>query len=235
MEKIVVNKDLVSLSLSNIKTGVISVSAPKLVAVKENNSVQTVLSQSNTRPEVISVKAPATAGVKPSMPVFPVAPAEPIKTNTPTQNVVSTPITKSEPIKEVVPEMYIKETPQAKNVSFTAVVSDEIGTIPGANVNVNGIFYTPTDIYGKFSLKNIESNAIVSISFVGYKTKQYQASQVPAKITLEQDNNNLNEVVVKNNYKKPNYWWIVAVIGVTIGGYYYTRDPKTNKIIKTKI
>lgn len=136
----------------------------------------------------------------------------------------------------VIPETYLYTNDVLPKVNVSSVVYDETATIPSANINVNGVFYTPTDINGKFSLKNIDSNAIISISFVGYKTVQFPASQTPAKIVLQNDGE-LGEIEIKNNYKKKsNLFLVLLLVGALVyGGYRYSIDKKTNKVIKTKI
>ena len=193
------------------------------------------------------------AGIKPSNPV--------VIGSAPVLNYLSTPVRNQDAgvmtitpagIKPISPtksdsgsisdSMYIKDLPLAtsvvapKKITVSAVVYDDAGVIPGANITVSGISYTPTDVNGKFTLKNVDDNAAVSISFVGYKTKTYEASQLPAKIILEIDVEVLTGLEIKNTYKKTSFWWVLLLVGaVTIGGYLYTRDPKTKKIIKTKI
>lgn len=85
---------------------------------------------------------------------------------------------------------------QAQNV--TGTVSDSSGPLPGANVVVKGTTNgTTTDFDGKFTLNNVASDASLTVSYVGYVTKDVNvANQTTINVTLQQDSNQLNEVVV---------------------------------------
>ncbi|MDO4163399.1 MAG: TonB-dependent receptor [Bacteroides sp.] len=80
---------------------------------------------------------------------------------------------------------------------ITGVVSDALGPIIGANVlekgTTNGII---TDIDGKFSL-NVQPGATIVISFIGYVSQEIKiTNQTMLEITLKEDSEMLDEVVV---------------------------------------
>ena len=77
------------------------------------------------------------------------------------------------------------------------VVVDAIGPVYGATVmeknTTNGV---ATGMDGDFVLNVSDENAEVEISCIGYSTQTFPANAVPATITLAEDNEFLDEVVV---------------------------------------
>ena len=77
------------------------------------------------------------------------------------------------------------------------VVVDELGPVIGAAVveagTTNGAV---TGLDGDFSLKVSSPDAILEVSCIGYTTQTFKASEMPATITLAEDNEFLDEVVV---------------------------------------
>lgn len=71
-------------------------------------------------------------------------------------------------------------------------------TIIGASVVVKGnaSIGTISDFDGNFELNVPSRNSVLVISFVGMKTKEVKASQNLIKVTLEDDSQQLEEVVV---------------------------------------
>lgn len=96
--------------------------------------------------------------------------------------------------------------PQEKsNVTISGVVKDSKGeTIPSANIHIkaNALIGTVSDLDGVFSLSNVPRNAVVSVSFLGYKTMDIPLITIKTAelskiiVTLEEDNSLLDEVVV---------------------------------------
>ncbi len=83
-----------------------------------------------------------------------------------------------------------------KTVSGT--VSDSTGPLPGVSVvekgTTNGV---ETDFDGNFTLQVKDDNSILVFSFIGSKTKEVSVlGKVKLKITLEEDSEQLDEVVV---------------------------------------
>lgn len=84
-------------------------------------------------------------------------------------------------------------------VLVRGTVIDESGeSIPGASVQVKGtVTGTITDMDGKFSLSVPSKNAVIVVSFVGYKNAELKIdAQKPMSIVLHEDNKMLDEVVV---------------------------------------
>ena len=77
------------------------------------------------------------------------------------------------------------------------VVEDAQGAIIGATVLQQGTTNgTTTDLEGNFALRVPDADALVEISCIGYATQVFKASEVPARIFLEEDTEFLDEVVV---------------------------------------
>jgi len=82
--------------------------------------------------------------------------------------------------------------------TIKGTVTDSKGVpLPGTSISEKGTTNgTQTDIDGNFTIK-VSSNATLVISFLGFKTKEVVvAGRNTIKITLEENSNQLNEVVV---------------------------------------
>lgn len=87
----------------------------------------------------------------------------------------------------------------AQGKIITGVILDKTGeTVIGASVLVKGTTNgTITDVDGNFTLNNVQENAVLQVSFVGYKTQDIALKgQGNVKVTLEEDTEVLDEVVV---------------------------------------
>ncbi|MET2986332.1 SusC/RagA family TonB-linked outer membrane protein [Aureibaculum conchae] len=83
--------------------------------------------------------------------------------------------------------------------TVTGTVNDASGPLPGASVIIKGTTTgTTTDFDGNFSVDVPEGNATLVISFLGYVTKEVavSANQSSITVTLEEDSQALDEVVV---------------------------------------
>lgn len=78
------------------------------------------------------------------------------------------------------------------------VVNTENEPLIGVNVLVKGTgLGTATDFDGRFTLENIDENATLVLSYIGYQTQEVEvASNADLKITLFEDLKTLEEVVV---------------------------------------
>lgn len=85
----------------------------------------------------------------------------------------------------------------AQNSQVKGSVSDDGGPIIGATIRVKGSTKASavTDFDGNFSLV-VPKGATLEISYLGYKTKEVKVGNGPVNVTLSQDNETLNEVVV---------------------------------------
>lgn len=88
---------------------------------------------------------------------------------------------------------------QSVTKTIKGVVVDASGMpIIGANIMVKGTTNgTITDIDGNFTLNNIESNAVLAVSYIGYSNQEVKVgNKTNFSITLKEDTETLDEVVV---------------------------------------
>lgn len=104
----------------------------------------------------------------------------------------------------------IKSTQQQE--TCTGIVKDATGeTVIGASVVVKGTTNgTITGLDGDFTLSNVKKGDIIQISFVGYQTMEVPFNGQPINVTLKDDTQTLEEVVVtalgiKKDAKKLGY------------------------------
>jgi len=97
----------------------------------------------------------------------------------------------------------------------TGIVKDATGeTVIGASVVVKGTTNgTITGLDGDFSLSGVKKGDIIQISFVGYKTLEIAWDGSPINVTLKDDSQALEEVVVVGygTQKKVNLTGAVAM------------------------
>ncbi|WP_433764601.1 SusC/RagA family TonB-linked outer membrane protein [Flavobacterium ginsenosidimutans] len=87
----------------------------------------------------------------------------------------------------------------AQGTTIEGTVKDAAGlSLPGVNVLEKGTKNgTSTDFDGHYKLKLTNSKAVLSFSFIGFKTIDISADgKTKVNATLSEDSNNLNEVVV---------------------------------------
>lgn len=85
---------------------------------------------------------------------------------------------------------------QAQNI--TGKVSDSNGPIPGASVTEKGTSNSAqTDFDGNFTMKNVKSDAVLVISYVGMKTQEVSvAGKSSISVVLKSEELQLSEVMV---------------------------------------
>ena len=95
------------------------------------------------------------------------------------------------------PEVAGVQTAQQQE-TCTGIVKDATGeTVIGASVIVKGTTNgTITGIDGDFTLQNVKKGDIIQISFVGYQTMEVAFNGQPINVTLKDDTQTLDEVVV---------------------------------------
>ena len=107
-----------------------------------------------------------------------------------------------------------------QNGACTGVVKDASGeAVIGASVTVDGTTNgTITDLDGNFSLSNVPKGSTIKISFVGYKTLEVKWNGSPLNITLKEDSEMLDEVVVVGygTQKKVNVTGAVSMVGAEV-------------------
>jgi TonB-linked SusC/RagA family outer membrane protein len=95
--------------------------------------------------------------------------------------------------------LFMSNQVSAQNVTLEGTVNDATGmSLPGVNVQEKGTKNgTSTDFDGKYKLKLSNSKAVVTFSFIGFKTKEVSvAGKTKIDVSLVEDSNTLNEVVV---------------------------------------
>ncbi|WP_245975210.1 SusC/RagA family TonB-linked outer membrane protein [Deminuibacter soli] len=106
-------------------------------------------------------------------------------------------IKKKQPAKQATPAVF--EAVADSSVIIKGKVQDD-KSLPLAGVSIRLTGYsmqTQTDNRGVFTIKAPKADVQLEFSYVGYKTQQLQATgTIPMIITLEADQNKLNEVVV---------------------------------------
>ena len=109
----------------------------------------------------------------------------------------------------------VKIGQQAENC--TGIVKDATGeTVIGASVIVKGTTNgTITGLDGDFAIPNVKKGDIIQISFVGYVTQEVVWNGQPLNITLKDDTQTLEEVVVVGfgTQKKVNLTGSVSSVG----------------------
>src|SRR5699024_9949888 len=86
-----------------------------------------------------------------------------------------------------------------ENIDVSGTVSDEEGNpLIGVNIQVKGTTKgTSTDFDGNFTLEDVDENAVLVISYIGYQTQEVEVSgKSNLSITLTSDSQLLDEVVV---------------------------------------
>ncbi|WP_276088287.1 SusC/RagA family TonB-linked outer membrane protein [Pedobacter sp. JY14-1] len=88
-------------------------------------------------------------------------------------------------------------------IEVTGTVKDEQGRpLAGATVKVkDGTSTTTTDEFGGFRLAQVDPEATIVISFIGFQSVEMIASEVKGTITMLAVNNALNEVTVTTGYQ----------------------------------
>ena len=110
-----------------------------------------------------------------------------------------------------------KTSQRGKTINITGVINDEAGIpIIGASVLVRGSATgTITDMDGNFTISDVPLNAMIDISYIGYKTLSFKATdKALTNITMKEDTEVLEEVVVVGygTTKKANLSGSVAQI-----------------------
>lgn len=108
-------------------------------------------------------------------------------------------------------------------------------SLPGANVfevgTNNGV---STNENGQFAIDVAGSDSQLKVSYIGYDWDTFRAGDINGKrIYLYPNNEELEEVTVTNNYKKPDYtlWYILAAVAAVGITYQLTKPkPKTVKV-----
>jgi TonB-linked SusC/RagA family outer membrane protein len=117
----------------------------------------------------------------------------------------------------------------AQNVTLEGTVKDASGLgLPGVNILEKGTKNgTSSDFDGRYKIKLTNPKAVISFSFIGFKTRDVASDgKTKLDVVLSEDSNNLNEVVVigYGTAKKSDLTGAVA----TLSGNDLRRVPVSN-------
>ncbi|WP_255557631.1 SusC/RagA family TonB-linked outer membrane protein [Flavobacterium taihuense] len=81
---------------------------------------------------------------------------------------------------------------------ISGLVTDASGPLPGVSILVKGSkTETQTDFDGRFTIKNVGSDAVLVFSYIGLKTQEVSVgSKSTINVVMAQDQSQLNEVIV---------------------------------------
>ncbi|MEN2415540.1 carboxypeptidase-like regulatory domain-containing protein [Flavobacterium mesophilum] len=122
-------------------------------------------------------------------------------------------------------------------MNLTAIVLDSETKNPIANANVwvNEVSKGKTDANGKFTLLNIKNDDLVNVTYLGYGDAFYLASTFPKTVYMDKSGYALNDVVIKNVFKRTNWFlWLALGAGAT-AIYAYKKANDSKKAVKAKI
>ncbi|MGV3459772.1 MAG: SusC/RagA family TonB-linked outer membrane protein [Flavobacterium sp.] len=123
----------------------------------------------------------------------------------------------------------------AQTVSGT--VTDATGPLPQATVNVKGTDNsTVTDIDGRYTLNNVESNAVLVFSFMGFQSREVAVNgQTDISITLQEDAQQLSEVVITGYVSQSKKSITGAVSQVNLNNLEKTRIPDVAQALQGQV
>lgn len=101
--------------------------------------------------------------------------------------------------KKVIIKKKVVDQLKSKKKQIRGVIKDNIGLpIIGASVMIKGTTIgTVTDVDGNYVLDDVPEDALLNISYIGYKTLAFKASDQKLKnVTMQEDTETLDEVVV---------------------------------------
>lgn len=100
--------------------------------------------------------------------------------------------------------------------TVTGVVSDANGVLPGVNVVIKGTTLgTATDFDGNYILQNVDSNAVLVFSMIGFTTKEINVDgKSSINVVLSEDSQSLDEVVLVgySSRKKSTLTGAIAIV-----------------------
>lgn len=118
------------------------------------------------------------------------------------------------------------------------VVKDALGeTVIGASVVVKGTTNgTITGLDGDFSLQNVNKGDVIQISFVGYQTLEVVFNGQPINVTLKDDTQQIDEVVVTAlGIKRQSRSLGYSTTQVEGEDFALTRDPNLGNALSGKV
>ncbi|MBP1639469.1 MAG: TonB-dependent receptor [Bacteroidetes bacterium] len=95
-------------------------------------------------------------------------------------------------------QIVLKEESSSHQTSVSGNVTDaQKNPLIGATVTIKGTSRgSITDVDGRFSLSNVQKNAILHVSYIGYTVKDVPVTSSSVNIVLQEDTKQIEEVVV---------------------------------------
>tara|TARA_R110002096_G_scaffold103510_1_gene227861 strand:- start:22519 stop:25572 length:3054 start_codon:yes stop_codon:yes gene_type:complete len=121
--------------------------------------------------------------------------------------------------------------------TVTGTVSDSNGPIPGVNIIVkNTSKGTVSDFDGNYTIDNVDSNAVLVFSFVGYITKEISVSgKTIIDVVLIEDSQALDEIVLVGYSSRKKSTLTGAVAVVDMGDLEKTRVANVTQALQGQI
>ncbi|MFN3753309.1 hypothetical protein [Flavobacterium sp.] len=117
-------------------------------------------------------------------------------------------------------------------MTLKTLVADTVGVLPLATVSINNDKFSTTET-GVFQKTGIGINDIVTITYVGYKPFTAKASDIPAKVILQEASEQLNEVVIITP-KTTNWlaWLAVGTVGAVLVREMTKKSTRETRVIQ---
>jgi TonB-dependent starch-binding outer membrane protein SusC len=121
--------------------------------------------------------------------------------------------------------------------TVTGTVSDATGPLPQATVNVKGTSNTTvTDLDGTYTLDNVDQNAVLVYSFMGFTSQEIAVNgQTEINVTLQEDAQQLSEVVVTGYVGQSKKSITGAVSQVNLNNLEKTRIPDVAQALQGQV
>ena len=112
---------------------------------------------------------------------------------------------------------FVNNAYSQNEITISGEIKGSDGTpLPGANVLISGTQSGATaDFDGKFVLRNVLSNAVLDVTYIGFQTQSIQVNgRATINVVLIPDSNNLDEVVIigYQSIKKKDLTGAVSVV-----------------------
>lgn len=124
-----------------------------------------------------------------------------------------------------------------KAQSVSGTVSDDTGPLPQVNITVKGTpINTVSDVDGRFTINKVEGKTILVFSYIGFSTKEIDATnQEELEVIMTPDVNSLDEVVVVGYVGQKKASVSTASTAVDMNDISKTRVPDVAQALQGQI
>ncbi|HSD06891.1 TonB-dependent receptor [Flavobacterium sp.] len=121
--------------------------------------------------------------------------------------------------------------------TVTGVVKDAGGPLPMVNINVKGTDkHLATDMDGSFTIKDLDSNAILVFSYMGFKTKEVPvAGKTSLEVVMDLEDNTLSEVVIVGYVGQKKNSLSSAITQVNMDNLEKTKTPDVSQSLQGQV